>query len=168
MRSVRPIITAAVLVAVAAVFSATAVAAQSSSSKSPASRQLFNDLALMDRELFDTIFNKCDVQRVGELVTEDFEFYHDKSGQVAKSGKEFVDSIRSQCERQSKGIDYRARRVLVRSSLVVYPLNNYGAIQMGVHRFFPLIKGKSSEIARFTHLWKKENGQWRTCSRIEL
>ena len=115
----------------------------------------------MDRELFDTIFNKCDVQRLGELVTEDFEFYHDKSGQVAKSGKEFVDSIRSMCERQSQGVDYRARRVLVGRSLVVYPLNNYGAIQMGVHRFVPLIKGKPSEIARFTHLWKKENGQWR-------
>ncbi|MCM3871912.1 MAG: nuclear transport factor 2 family protein [Pyrinomonadaceae bacterium] len=154
-------ITAAALLTVALLFSATAITAQSSSSKSPASRQLLNDIWIMDRELFDTIFNKCDVQRLENLVTEDFEFYHDKSGQVAKSGKEFVDSIRGMCERQSKGTDYRARRVLVPGSMVVYPLNNYGAVQMGVHRFYPLIKGKPIETAKFTHLWKKENGQWR-------
>jgi hypothetical protein len=32
---------------------------------------------------------------------------------------------------------------------------------MGVHRFYPLIKGKSNKNANFTHLWKKENGEWR-------
>jgi uncharacterized protein DUF4440 len=161
MRSVNSVIIAAVLVAVPVMFSAITVTAQSSSSKSPASRQLFDELAVKDSELFDAIFNKCNVERLGELITEDFEFYHDKSGQVAKSGKEFVDSIRNLCERQSKGIDHRARRVLVRNSLTVYPLNNYGAVQMGIHRFYPLIKGKSNEIAKFTHLWKKENGEWR-------
>lgn len=161
MHSVNSVILATVVVAVAIAFSATRVSAQLSSSKSTASRQLFDELAVKDSELFDTIFNKCNVERLGELITEDFEFYHDKSGQVAKSGKEFVDSIRNLCERQSKGIDYRARRVLVRNSLAVYPLNNYGAVQMGVHRFHPLVKGKSREIAKFTHLWKKENGEWR-------
>ena len=65
------------------------------------------------------------------------------------------------CERQQKGIDYRARRVLVRNSLEVYPLNNYGAVQMGVHRFYPLVKGKPNEVAKFTHLWKKESGEWK-------
>jgi Domain of unknown function (DUF4440) len=161
MRSIISIIFAAVFVAIAATLSTSTVIAQSVSSKSTASRQLFYELAAKDNELFDTIFNKCNVERLGELITEDFEFYHDKSGQVAKSGKEFVDSIRTLCERQSKGIDHRARRVLVRNSLVVYPLNNYGAVQMGVHRFYPLIKGKSNEVAKFTHLWKKENGAWR-------
>ena len=158
MRSVYSVI---ILVAVALMFSATTVTAQSSPSKSASSRQLFDELAAKDNELFDTIFNKCNVERLGELVTDDFEFYHDKSGQVAKSGREFVDSIRNLCERQSKGIDYRARRVLVRNSLMVYPLNNYGAVQMGVHRFYPLIKGKPTEVAKFTHLWKKENGEWK-------
>ncbi len=161
MRSVNLSIIPFVLVAVAVMLSATTVTAQSSSSKLPSSRQLFDELAEKDRELFDIIFNKCNVERLGELVTEDFEFYHDKSGQVAKSGKEFVDSIRNLCERQSKGLDYRARRELVRNSLAVYPLNNYGAVQMGIHRFHPLVKGKSSEVAKFTHLWKKENGEWR-------
>lgn len=160
MSSANSIITT-VVAAVAVMFSATTVTAQSSGSKTSASRQVFEELAVKDSELFDTIFNKCNVERLTELITEDFEFYHDKSGQVAKSGKEFVDSIRNLCERQRTGLDYRARRVLERNSLAVYPLNNYGAVQMGVHRFYPLIKGKSNEIAKFTHLWKKENGEWR-------
>ncbi|MCM3902845.1 MAG: nuclear transport factor 2 family protein [Pyrinomonadaceae bacterium] len=159
MRSVSSVIMA--VLAVGVMSSATSVPAQSSRSKAAISRQVFNELAVKDDELFDTIFTKCNVERLGELITEDFEFYHDKSGQVAKSGKEFVDSIRSMCERQSKGTDYRARRVLVRNSLAVYPLHNYGAVQMGVHRFYPLIKGKSNEVANFTHLWKKENGEWK-------
>ena len=159
MSSAKAIITATAVVAI--MFSATSVTGQSSSPQKPTSRQLFEELAVKDSELFDTIFNKCNIERLGELITEDFEFYHDKSGQVAKSGKEFVDSIRNLCERQKTGLDYRARRVLVRNSLTVYPLNNYGAIQMGVHRFYPLIKGKSNEVAKFTHLWKKENGEWR-------
>jgi hypothetical protein len=146
----------------AAVFVPTkATNAQVRSPKSPASQQLFADLAAKDKELFDVIFNQCNVKRLSELITEDFEFYHDKSGQVAKSGKEFADGISSMCERQQKGIDYRARRVLVRNSLEVYPLNNYGAVQMGVHRFYPLVKGKPNEVAKFTHLWKKENGEWK-------
>lgn len=161
MRFVNSVIIAAVFVSAALMFSVATVTAQAISSKSSASRLVFDELAARDNELFDTIFNKCNVERLGELITEDFEFYHDKSGQVAKSGKEFVDSIRNLCERQSKGIDHRARRVLVRNSLAVYPLNNYGAVQMGVHRFYPLIKGKSNEVAKFTHLWKKENGEWR-------
>ena len=161
MRFISPGMIATVFFAAAVVFSATTVTAQSISSKSAASRQLFAELAAKDAELFDAIFNKCNVAKLGELITEDFEFYHDKAGQVAKSGKEFVDSITNLCDRQNKGIDYRARRVLVPNSLTVYPLNNYGAVQIGVHRFYPLIKGKSNEIAKFTHLWKKENGEWR-------
>jgi ketosteroid isomerase-like protein len=155
------VITTAVLIVIVAILSAIGVTAQSSGYKPPTSRQLIKEIAVMDRELFDTIFNKCDVERLAELVTEDFEFYHDESGQVAKSRKEFVDSIRGMCERQKTGEDYRSRRVLVGNSLVVYPLNNYGAVQMGVHRFYPLTKGKPVETARFTHLWKNENGQWK-------
>jgi len=125
---------------------------------------LFDELAGKDAALFDAVFNTCNVDRLGELLTEDFEFYHDKAGLTATSGAQFVELIRGMCERQKKGVDYRARRELVKSSLEVYPLNNYGAIQMGVHRFYRLTEGKGeklTEVAKFTHVWKKENGGWR-------
>jgi hypothetical protein len=57
----------------------------------------------------------------------------------------------------------RVKRELVAGSVSVYPLNNYGAIQMGEHRFYVVSNGKENlaEVAKFVHLWKKENGAWK-------
>lgn len=129
-----------------------------------ATQALFDELAEKDRMLFDAVFNACDLQALGSLVTEDFEFFHDKGGLIATSGAQFVELIRSTCERQKSGEDYRARRELVAGSLEVYPLNNYGAVQVGVHRFYRKMEGqpdKLTETARFTHVWKKDRDGWR-------
>ncbi|MBA3321117.1 MAG: DUF4440 domain-containing protein [Pyrinomonadaceae bacterium] len=142
----------------------TTAAAQLKSPRTAASQQMFDELAGKDSELFDAVFNSCNPDKLKELVTEDFEFYHDKWGQTAKSGAEFANAIRNLCERQKKGIDYRARRELDKNSVRVYPLNNYGAVQTGVHRFYKLTEGKKEELtetAVFTHLWKKDNGAWK-------
>lgn len=130
-----------------------------------ATQELFDEIAQHDSALFDAAFKTCDADRLGELVTEDFEFYHDKHGLSATSGAQFVELFRGGCERQRQGIDFRARRELVQGSMAVYPLNNYGAVQVGVHRFYAIAEGKQdqlTETARFTHVWKKEeDGRWR-------
>lgn len=147
-----------------AILPATAAAQSKRSNPCTPAEEMFHQLAAKDRELFDAAFTSCNADKVKELVTEDFEFYHDKWGQTAKSGAEFVEMIRGTCERQEKGLDYRARRALVKGSVRVYPLNNYGAIQTGVHRFYKLTEGRKDELtetATFTHLWKKDKGEWR-------
>jgi ketosteroid isomerase-like protein len=129
-----------------------------------ATKELFDELAEKDRVLFDAMFNRCDVTALGDLVTDDFEFYHDKGGLIASSRTQFVESVARLCERQKSGVDYRARRELVEGSLEVYPLNNYGAVQIGTHRFYRKTEGqpdKLVEIARFTHVWKKDGNGWR-------
>src|SRR6185436_18113238 len=57
----------------------------------------------------------------------------------------------------------RLRRELIKGSMQVHPLNNYGAVQMGDHRFYSIENGKETEggEAKFIHVWKFENGQWR-------
>jgi ketosteroid isomerase-like protein len=48
--------------------------------------------------------------------------------------------------------------------MAVYPLNNYGAIQVGIHRFYAIAEGKKdqlTETGRFTQVWKKEDGKWK-------
>lgn len=119
----------------------------------------------LDAKLFDAVFNRCDADAVRALVADDFEFYHDKSGLAADSGKAFADSIRAMCERQQTGEDYRARRELDRPSSEVFAMNQYGALHTGVHRFFMLEPGKPEklvEIARFSNLWKQEaDGSWK-------
>jgi Domain of unknown function (DUF4440) len=129
-----------------------------------ATQELFDEIAANDSALFEAVFSTCNFDKIGELVTEDFEFYHDKWGLTATSGAQFVEAIRNLCERQKQGVDFRARRELVKDSMAVYPLNNYGAIQVGVHRFYAIAEGKKdqlTETARFTQVWKKDNGKWR-------
>ena len=140
------------------------VSAAGQSTKRQPARQTYDELAVKDREVFDAIFTTCSPDKLGDLLTADFEFYHDKWGQTAKSASEFLSIIRGQCERQIKGTDYRARRELIKGSVRVYLMNNYGAIQTGMHRFFKITPGKKDELtetARFMSLWKKNNGSWR-------
>lgn len=162
MRIIYSIFTAIIAVCV---LSAADVSAQANKSESTAAeRQIFEELAEKDKVLFDAVFKTCDLTTLAELVTEDFEFYHDRAGNNAKSGKEFVKSIGEGCEKRKSGADVRLRREVVENSLQIYPLNNYGAIQMGVHRFYILGEGgreNLAEVAKFTHLWKKENGVWK-------
>ena len=148
---------------IALLLAATSVSAQPKAGP-VATKELFDELEAKDRMLFDAVFENCDLQALGALVTDDFEMYHDKGGLVAKSGAQFVENIKGMCERQKTGDDYRARRELVEGSLEVYPLNNYGAVQVGVHRFYRKAEGqpdKLTEIARFTHVWKKDANGWR-------
>jgi hypothetical protein len=129
-----------------------------------ATKELFNEIAERDRMLFGAVFDTCDVQTLATLVTDDFEMFHDKGGLVSTSGAQFVESIKGMCERQKTGEDYRARRELVEGSLEVYPLNNYGAVEVGVHRFYKKTEGqpdKLVEIAKFTQVWKKEPSGWK-------
>ena len=65
---------------------------------------------------------------------------------------------------EQTGEDYRARREIVPGSLKVYPLNNYGAVEVGEHRFYQLLPGqpeKLVEISLFTQVWKKEDSGWK-------
>jgi hypothetical protein len=55
------------------------------------------------------------------------------------------------------------RRELVKESLGVYPKKDFGAVEMGVDRFYATEKGqheKLSSEAKFTQLWQNRNGVW--------
>jgi len=124
---------------------------------------LRQEIEAADRAFFDAVFESCDPEAVGRMVTEDFEFFHDKWGQIAKSRSEFVAAIRGSCERQRAGTDFKARRELLVATHAIYPMKNYGALQSGIHAFFRVGPDKSltpTEYARFTHLWKQESGRW--------
>ena len=122
-------------------------AAQDASRSGP----LFDALVRMDKELFDAAFVNCDASKFRSLFTEDAEFYHDRTGLAAGEAARTMKS----CPR-----DNGVTRTLVPGSLEVYPMQGYGAIQMGRH-FFAKKGEPGSEVAKFVHLWKQENGAWR-------
>ena len=125
---------------------------------------LLEDVLKADAALFKAFFDDCDPEAVRRLVTDDFEMFHDKGGRSITSGEQFVTITKEKCQRQQDGIDFLSTRELVRESVKVYPINNYGAIETGAHRFLCDNERKTeqlTEVAQFTHVWKEENGQLR-------
>jgi len=117
----------------------------------PRSGRLYDELAAMDRELFAAAFVDCDQAKFRSLFTEDAEFYHDLDG--AKTGNAVT--TLGDCPR-----DRGVRRVLVEGSLEVWPVKDYGAIQTGRHMFVT-VGQEEAGIAKFVHLWRHSDGQWR-------
>ena len=127
--------------------------AQASAPKGTAGTDaLFQTVSALDTKLFDA-YNSCDLKTLGEMVSDDLEFYHDKTG--LSVGKEvFLGSIRN-------NICGKVHRTLVPGTLEVYPLKGYGAVEIGVHRFtHPGIDDELGE-AKFTHIWRNKDGMWK-------
>lgn len=133
------------------VFLVPAGAASADGADSARSGALYDTLAEMDRHVFDVAFVDCDPERFRALFTDDAEFYHDLAGPTY--GQD-VWTLKG-CPR-----DDGVRRVLVPGSLAVYPMKDYGAVQMGEH-WFVEEGAATSTLARFVHLWRLEDGQWR-------
>lgn len=128
-----------------------------------ASSALIAELAEKDRQLFDAVFG-CKLDDLAKLIADDFEFVHDKYGLTADSGAKFMDGMRQNCKAQEAGTNFRARRELVEGSMAVYVLNEYGAMQMGEHRFFALQPGQPdrlTETGQFIDLWRRIDGEWK-------
>jgi uncharacterized protein DUF4440 len=115
--------------------------------------RLFETVVRLDRQLFDA-YNNCDLVTLGKLVTDDLEFYHDKTG-LATGRQVFLDSIRN-------NICGKVRRVLVPGSLEVHRLNEYGAVEIGTHRFeHPGHEEEGVGEAKFVMLWRLKGGEWK-------
>ena len=128
-----------------------------SQSDSITPKTLFSKIAALDSALF-TAFNTCNLATFKELINEDFEFYDDRTGLNSSVEKEF-DSFRNRCNG-----DIKVRRELVKSTLQIYPLEHYGAVQMGDHRFYETEKGRPERLvgtARFVHVWQYKNDGWK-------
>lgn len=124
---------------------------------------LARDIESADQAFFAAVFTRCDAHAVGAMVTDDFEFYHDKWGKIASSRQAFVKLIGAACERQRLGTDFKAKRRLNSLSLRVTSLGADNALEIGEHDFFRIGAGDSltpTEYARFIHIWKKEANAW--------
>lgn len=121
-----------------------------------ASGPLYDELARMDSLLFDAVFVTCNADKANALLSEGVEFYHDRTG--LESGQQVRDTFKrltASCP-GGRGI----RREIVAGSLRVYPMQGYGAIQMGLHRFIE--RGAPTHtVARFVHLWQQKDSQWK-------
>ncbi len=115
---------------------------------------LFKTIQSLDTQLFDA-YNHCDLQKFGSMLADDLEFYHDQSG-LTRGKQAIVEAVKN-------NICGKVTRELVPGTLEVYPIANYGAVEIGVHRFHHPGHENTQPVgeAKFTQLWQNENGVWK-------
>lgn len=116
--------------------------------------ELFKTIARMDAAIFDA-FNAHDVDKLMSYFTEDLEFYHDAGGlsTYRQNAEDFKKMFASTPD---------IRRDLVKESLEVYPIKDYGAMEIGQHRFCHKENGKDDcGTFGFAMVWRKVADSWK-------
>jgi CubicO group peptidase (beta-lactamase class C family) len=125
---------------------------------------LYKTIMSKDSLLFNVGFNTCNIKQFEDLLTEDFEFFHDKDS-ISNKTRFLYNLKNGLC---GSPTTYQSRRELVDGSTEIYPLYKkgvlYGAIQIGSHRFYETSAGKPEQFgsfAKFTHVWLLQNKVWK-------
>ena len=126
---------------------------QAQAAPAPAPDSLFQTIQSLDTQLFDA-YNHCDLEKLGALLADDLEFYHDVHG-LSRGRQALVEGIKN-------NICGKVTRELVPGTLEVYPIADYGAVEIGVHRFHhPGHENESVGEAKFIRLWQNKDGVWK-------
>ena len=126
----------------------------------PIDKNVYEVIVAKDKEYFDA-YNTCDMKKQAALYSEELEFFHDKGG-LSTSKEELLTAIEN-------NICGKVTRTLIEGSIEVYPIKDYGAIEIGYHKFYnnqePNAKSKPS---RFIMVWKNEGEKWLISKVISL
>lgn len=115
---------------------------------------LYNEIARMDSILFDA-FNRKDINKMKSLFAENLEIYQDNTG--LRNYEQAVTAFKGVF-----GLPYQLTRKLVKGSLEVYPIKDYGAIETGSHTFCHIENGKlDCGTFKFMQIWQKKDGEWK-------
>jgi hypothetical protein len=114
---------------------------------------LFETIKSLDAKLFNA-YNHCDLGTMSAMVSDDLEFYHDQTGLMVGKAP-FLAAIQ-------QNICGKVERTLLEDTLEVYPLKNYGAVEIGIHRFsHPGHPEDGMGDAKFVTLWQNKDGAWK-------
>ena len=134
----------------------TSVTAQSQNERKVAitQKELFNKVANLDSALF-AAYNSKNLDLMKTYFTSDLEWYQDNGGLI--NFEKVFNNFQSIFNR-----DYDLKRNLINESLEVHPIEDYGAIEIGMHQFKHIENGKL-EVGTFKFLmiWKNDNGNWK-------
>lgn len=139
-------------------FFASLVKAQAHEGLPPAD-ELYKTVSGLDTALFDA-YNTCNLAKLGSMMDENLEFYHDQTG-LSVGRETFVAAIKN-------NICGKVHRELVPGTLEVYPLQGYGAVEIGVHRFTHPDDPKALGEAKFVTVWQLKDGAWKITRAISF
>lgn len=120
----------------------------------PANDNLASEILHMDSVLFNA-YNTHNLEVMKTVFDKDLEFYHDKGGLT-----NYEQNIAA--FRQNIAANKDLHRELVKGSTEIYPVNNYGAMQIGAHTFCHTENGKQDcGTFKFVHIWKRTPDGWK-------
>lgn len=126
------------------------------------SGELYDIIFRMDSLLISVAQRDCDLETYRSFLSEDFEFFHDKAGFTASKDDE-MDDMAIFCGEEQR-TRQPLRRELIKSSLKVYPMDNYGALEFCDHLFYLQINDGTEKLigsGKMTALWKLIDGKWK-------
>jgi ketosteroid isomerase-like protein len=119
---------------------------------------LRDQIQAQDKAFFDA-FNKCDFETWKKYLAEDIEFYQDND-KVTHSRKELEPAFMGRCGKSNVS---KLRRELIPETLEVHPIQDFGALELGSHKFYLVEPGKPEKLEatpKFIHLWRHKDGAW--------
>jgi hypothetical protein len=129
----------------------------------PVDKALYDTIAKMD-SLFFAAYNTCDknLDTYASYYADTLEFLHDHGG-YSNSKKDVVESTR-------KNVCGRVTRKLVAGSMEVYPIANYGAVEIGYHTFQNIQDPPDTphHPGRFVIVWRRNGTRWQITRVISL
>ncbi len=151
MKTNNKYVAAALLIA-AALFTGNHAAAQTSG-------PLYNEIAHLDSLQFGA-FNARNLDQLMNYFDSSLELYQDNTGvRNFDQTKQAFGSLFK--------MSYTLTRKLVRGTMEVYPIKDFGAIETGHHAFSHMENGhEQAATYKFMQIWQKKNGVWRVVREI--
>ncbi|SMC84735.1 nuclear transport factor 2 family protein [Cellulophaga tyrosinoxydans] len=126
----------------------------------PINQEIYDTIVALDKTYFDA-YNSCDMETQAALYDDDLEFFHDKGG-LSTSKPELLMALQN-------NICNKVTRTLLEGSIEVYPINNYGAIEIGYHKFYNNEEPDAiSKPSKFIVIWKQGIEKWTITKVISL
>ena len=126
----------------------------------PINQEIYDTIVALDKAYFDA-YNSCDMETQAALYDDDLEFFHDKGG-LSTSKPELLMALKN-------NICNKVTRTLLEGSIEVYPINNYGAIEIGYHKFYNNEEPDAiSKPSKFIVIWKQGIEKWTITKVISL
>ncbi|MEZ4964468.1 MAG: nuclear transport factor 2 family protein [Saprospiraceae bacterium] len=127
----------------------------------PQSKALYDQIVRMD-SIWENAYDHCRMDVMDAVISADLEFYHDQTG-LTTSKEAVMTAFKN-------NVCGKVTRELLPGSIEVYPIEHFGAVEMGRHRFFNNQEAPGAEhhYSRFIHIWKNDNGNWQITRVISL
>ncbi len=114
---------------------------------------LYREIATQDSMMF-AAFNTQNLGVFKSYFSNDLEWFQDNGGLIG------YDTVFMNFENNFKK-ENKLTRKLLKKTLEVHPIKNYGAIEIGTHQFRHMENGREEiGIFKFLMIWKKTGNKW--------